>query len=101
MKHFLFKKHRARVIVLAFSYIVYSLFLFFGKRFDFITGLLSLGIFNIVWLTIIFLVVSKTYIKSESEASELLVFLTNPLIFTNFCLGKGSCRYRTILFPSF
>ncbi|MBL3717282.1 hypothetical protein AALM99_02070 [Lactococcus muris] len=87
MKHFLFKKHRARVIVLAFSYIVYSLFLFFGKRFDFITGLLSLGIFNIVWLTIIFLVVSKTYIKSESEASELLVFLTNPLIFTNFCLA--------------
>ena len=65
MKHFLFKKHRARVIVLAFSYIIYSLFLFFGKRFDFITGLLSLGIFNIVWLTIIFLVVCKTYIVGK------------------------------------
>ncbi|WP_346349699.1 hypothetical protein [Lactococcus petauri] len=90
MKQFLFKKHRTRMIVLALSYIVYILLLFFGKQFDFIGGTLSMSIFNIVWLILVFLVVRKTYMKSKDEASELLVFLTNPLIFTNLILAIPS-----------
>lgn len=92
MKQFLFKKHRTRMIVLVLSYIVYTLLLFFGKQFDFIVGLLSIAVFNIVWLMLVFLVVCKIYMKSEDEASELLVFLTNPLIFTNLILAIPSLR---------